>query len=97
VQTNKISHVYKKVGLYNVKLEVADANGMLNEVSELVFIGDKDAPIAAYRVLDKQSTVMLQNDVCEFTVGSNTVQYPAYKVDRYKDFRIDGSDSVNAK
>lgn len=97
VQTNKISHVYKKVWVYNVKLEVADANGMQNEVSEMVFIGDKDSPIAAYKVLDKQSTVMLQNDICEFTVWSNVVQYPAYKVDRYKDFRIDTSDSVNAK
>ena len=97
VQTNQISHTYNKVWVYNVKLQVSDPNWMQNEINELVFIGEKNSPIAAYKVLDKQSMTKTQDDICEFTVWNKIIQYPAYKLDRYEEFKIDPSDSVNTK
>ena len=97
VQTNQVSHAYNKVWSYGVKLQVLDADWMQNEINTLVFIWDKDSPIAAYNVQDKQSITMTQNDICEFVVWTKTVQYPAYKIDRYQEFKVDASDSVNAK
>lgn len=97
VQTNQVSHAYNKVWMYNIKLQVSDSDWMQNEINELVFVWDKDSPISAYKVQDKQSMIMTQNDVCEFTVWTRTVQYPAYKIDRYQEFKIDASDSVNTK
>ncbi len=97
VQTNKITHTYKKIWNYNVKLQVYDSNWMQNEINELVFIWEKNSPIAWYKVQDSKSMTMTQDDVCEFTVWTRTIKYPAYKVDRYKDFKIDPSDSVNVK
>lgn len=97
VQTNKINHIYNKVWVYNTKLQVSDINGMQNEINELVFVWDKDSPVAWYRVQDKQSITMTQNDVCDFLVWTKTIQYPAYKINRYQEFKIDGADSVNTK
>lgn len=46
VQTNKITHTYKQSGVYKVVLKVSGSDGMTNEVSKNVFIGEKDSPIA---------------------------------------------------
>jgi len=97
IQSNKIAHTYNKVWVYNIKLQVSDKNWMQNEVSEIVFIGDKDSPIGAYAVVGNQSRIMTQNDTCEFIVSDTEFVYPAYMVSRYQDIRIDTSDSVNSK
>ncbi|MCF7834746.1 PKD domain-containing protein [Candidatus Gracilibacteria bacterium] len=97
VQTNIVEHRFNKVGVYNVKLNVSDADGMQNEINELVFVGDKDVPIGAYKVQDKQNMTMTQNDICTLESDTKVFEYPAYKVDRYQDIRIDVNDSVNTK
>lgn len=97
VQTNTIEHKFNKVGVYNVKLSVSDVDWMQNDINELVFIWDKDVPVWAYRVQDKQNMTMVQNDVCTLELWDKVFEYPAYKVDRYQDIRIDVSDSVNTK
>jgi len=38
LQVANITHVYRKTGVYTVKLSVDGANGNRNEVSRLVFI-----------------------------------------------------------
>jgi len=38
IQSDKIAHTYKKSGIYNVLLKVSGADGMVNEVTKMVFI-----------------------------------------------------------
>jgi len=52
LQVANITHVYKKTGVYTVKLSVDGANGYKNEVSRLVFIWEKDYPVAGYTILN---------------------------------------------
>ncbi|MCX6823805.1 MAG: PKD domain-containing protein [candidate division SR1 bacterium] len=96
IQTDKIAHTYKKSGIYKVVLKVSGADGMENEVSKNVFVGEKNYPVVGFAVIDKTSNVQTQNDECpDIDSGSGTV--PAYRIDRYADFTIDPSLSVNTK
>jgi PKD repeat protein len=46
IQADSISHSYKTTNVYKVKLTVDNGNGMTNEISKTVFIGEKSYPIA---------------------------------------------------
>jgi hypothetical protein len=46
VQTDKIAHSYQKSGIYKVVLKVSGADGMENEISKNVFVGEKNYPVA---------------------------------------------------
>jgi len=96
IQTDKIAHTYKKAGIYKVVLKVNWADGMENEVSKNVFVGEKNYPVAAFTVLDKTSNIQTQNDEC---IDSElwTGLVPAYRIDRYADFTINPWLSVNTK
>ncbi|HKL44223.1 MAG TPA: PKD domain-containing protein [Candidatus Absconditabacterales bacterium] len=96
-QTNKVTHVYKKVGVYKIKLKVSGSNGMENEIIETVFIGDKNSPIAAYKVTNDQQQIIRQNEECIEIINGEEIKHPAYKIERYENLTIDPSESVNIK
>ncbi len=96
IQTDRISHTYTKAGVYKVVLKVYGADGMENEVSKNVFVGEKTYPVAAYTVIDTSSNIQTQNDECPSS-EDNIAMVPAYRVDRYADISIDPSLSVNTK
>ena len=97
IQADKISHTYKKSGVYKVILKVSGADGMSNEVTKTIFIWEKQNPVWGYVVLDKTSNILTQNETCTQNVGGNELSYPAFQLDRYQDITIDPSISVNTK
>lgn len=97
VQTNRISHTYATVGAYTVTLKVVTADEMENEVEKMIFVGEKDAPIPAYFVTDAKQIIRGQNDSCPEIINGETVEHPAYRLERYEEYKIDPSDSVNAQ
>lgn len=92
VQTDKISHTYKRTGAYRVKLRVTTPSGEQNEVEALAFIGERNSPIPSYKVFNRQGTIVMPEGFCN---QPNVGNVPAYNVSRYEDITIDGSDSVN--
>ncbi len=95
IQTDKIAHTYKKSGVYKVVLKVSWSDGMENEVSKNVFVWEKTYPVVGYSVLDASSNIQTQSDECMDTQGTGMV--PAYRIDRYENFTVDPSLSVNTK
>lgn len=96
-QTNKVTHVYKKVWVYKIKLKVSGSNWMENEIIETVFIWDKNSPIAAYKVTNDQQQIIRQNEECIEIINWEEIKHPAYKIERYENLTIDPSESVNIK
>jgi PKD repeat protein len=92
IQSDKVTHTYKASGVYKVVLKVSGSDGMTNEVTKNVFIGDKDYPVGAFTVLDKSSNILTQNEFCLDASGSTI---PAYQIQRYQDFTMDPGASVN--
>jgi len=97
VQTNRITHNYAKVETYTAKLTVQASNGQQNTLKRQVFIGEKNSPIAAYTVLGNNQLTMTQNETCPEILGDKKYDRPSYRIERYLKFRIDPSESVNAK
>ncbi|MFA5747732.1 MAG: PKD domain-containing protein [Candidatus Absconditabacterales bacterium] len=97
IQADKISHIFKKTGIYKVTLTVNGTNGMDNEVSKNVFVGEKDSPIAAYIVSNNSSQINTQNEICSEIIDGKNITYPAYQVKRQDEIKIDPSLSVNTK
>ena len=94
IQTDSILHKYNQVGVYPVKLKVTWSEGQENEISTMVFIGERQSPIAAYTVNDIAGrSVLTQNDNCT----DNGQEIPAYRVDRYQKLVIDSAESVNVQ
>jgi PKD repeat protein len=94
IQSDKITHTYKLSGIYKVVLKVSGADGMSNEVTKTVFIGDKNYPVGAFAVLDATSNILTQNESCLDASGATI---PAYQIERYQDFTVDPGLSVNTK
>lgn len=92
------SHIYGKKWVYTVTLTVYNTQWNSNTVTEKVFIGETDEPIAAYRVKDNKWFYVQDSDSCEIVWEwwTNIIE-KAYPVDRYKNFTIDPSISVNTK
>jgi len=67
IQTDKIAHTYKASGVYKVVLKVNGADGMDNEVSKNVFVGEKTYPVVGFTILDKNSNIQTQSDECPDT------------------------------
>ena len=42
----KVNHVYKKAGMFDVKLTVRDSDGGNNTDTKKVYVGNSDAPVA---------------------------------------------------
>jgi len=97
LQTNRISHIYKRIGQYTLKLKVIGADGQENIVEKQIFVWEKDSPIPAYVIKSDQQIILTQNDVCTENVDWKTIEYPAYRLDRYEEFILDPEDSVNSQ
>lgn len=96
-QTNKLTHVFNSVWNYNVTLSVNWENWDKNTITETVFIWEKNAPTAAYKLRNSSSEIIKQKDECIEKTSQWDVVHPAYKVTRYSQFTIDPRDSVNTK
>ncbi len=96
-QTNKIAHTYKSVWVYKVTLEVYGANWMENEITDTVFVGDKNSPIAAYSITNGQQQIIRQNEECVEVIDEKQITHPSYKIERYENFNVDPKDSTNVK
>lgn len=64
-QTNKITHSYKKVGVYHIKLKASTKLGEENSIKTPVFIGEKDSPIAVYKITDTLQNIRKETETCE--------------------------------
>lgn len=95
VQTDRISITYSNVGTYTVTLKATSPSGEENEVTKNIYIGEKDAPVAAYQVKDGLDILLSPSDVCQEIVNGTTQQYSAYQVPRLRSFTLNPSDSVN--
>lgn len=95
IQTDKIAHTYKKSGIYKVVLKVSWADGMENEVSKNVFVWEKTYPVVGFSVLDSTMNIQTQSDECQDLEWTGMI--PSYRIDRYQEFTIDPSLSVNTK
>ncbi len=81
-----------------VKLKVFGKDQMENEVYTTVFVGDKNKPIPAYQVYSSVGTEMLYpKDTCIQKKDGETIEHPAYQVDRYQDFYINAGNTVNSR
>lgn len=96
-QTNKVTHIYKKMWSYKVTLKVYGANGMENSIVDNVFIWDKNFPIAAYKIIWSSQDIFKQNEECLVNIDWEQTVVNAYKVERYQNFTIDTKDSVNVR
>ncbi len=96
-QTNKIAHTYKSVGVYKITLKVHWENWMENEVIDIVFIGDQDSPIGAYKITNNKQQIIRQNEECREIINNEDVIHHAYKIERYQKLTVDPSESVNIK
>jgi PKD repeat protein len=97
VQERNTSIIYQMIWVYKVTLKVSNGSEQ-NEITSLVFIGEKDSPIPGYSVENPSlGLTILQNDICEDEIWWQLTQVPAYKVDRYKDVTINATSSVNVK
>ena len=96
---NKWEVKYDKVWSYNVKVKVIGNNDDVNEVTEKVFIGEKDSPIIGYEIRDTWNHVVKQNDICVVADSewTWTSKQDAYRIDRQASFSINTAQSVNAQ
>ena len=90
---------FDRVWTYNVKVKVTGINDDSNEVTERVFIWEKDSPIIGYEVIDGLNHIIKQNDVCVVAESNSTwtTSYSAFRVDRQSSFYINTSLSVNSQ
>ncbi|GHW02403.1 hypothetical protein AGMMS50249_1890 [candidate division SR1 bacterium] len=93
----QMQHIYSKVGIYDVSVKVFDVQGNSNTVSSKVFIGEVNFPITAFRVKTEKNLILQTTTTCSYLSGDETIQKPAYSVDRYQSFIVDPSLSVNSK
>ncbi len=97
IQEDRIKHKYEKAGVYNVKLKVSGENWEENEVYTNVFIWEKNYPVAWYKVLDTQWTILRQNETCPSLEWNTKQEVPAYQIERQKEIQVDPSISLNTK
>ena len=96
IQSDTIVHTYKRSWVYKAVLRVSAADGTSNEVSTMVFVGEKNAPVAWFVVTTKDNTILTQNETC-LSTDSGQQSVPAYEIERYQEFSLDPSLSVNTK
>lgn len=94
--SSAVNHVYKKSWVYAVKLTARTQGGEENEVVTNVFVWEKWFPIAAYNLKVWERTLS-PDDICVDKSSGQTVDYIAYSLDRYQEFLIDATPSVNTK
>lgn len=80
--------------MFVVKVKVSTEDGESNEISKTVFVGQKDAPSAAFEVINQTNQTMEMIDNCLLSDGTNT---PAYSVDRYQVFTLNAQKSSDTQ
>jgi hypothetical protein len=70
---------------------------MENTITDNVFIGDKNSPTAAYLITNTEQQIIRQNEECVEYDNDQKIIHPSYKIERYEDFTVDPSESVNIK
>ncbi|MDD3793493.1 MAG: PKD domain-containing protein [Candidatus Gracilibacteria bacterium] len=85
---DNISHIYKKAGVYNVRLKVIDKDDNSNNFSKNVYIGDTDSPYSYINIQDsKLNEVSYEDGVCN---GEG-----AYILNRVDTFSFSGDESID--
>ena len=88
----KVSYTYKQAWAYNVTLAVSSLAGdEQNEVTEMVFVGEKDKPIPVWEIKINNQTILPKYLKCDGEFKS------AYEVHRRESVTIDFSKSLNTK
>lgn len=91
--TTRVSHQYKTAGAYKVIVRVVTPSGEENEITRMVFVGQKDQPTAWYEIRSQQS-----NTITLLPTGACAEGWqPAYVVDRYQKIVIDATSSRGVK
>lgn len=94
VQTDEISHVYNKVGIYKVTATVADEDLQENAITSYVFIWENEQPIWVYSVIAINNKTILPTESC---VDDEWWDVEAYSIARYEQITLDGSRSVDVR
>ncbi|MDA7494796.1 PKD domain-containing protein, partial [Candidatus Gracilibacteria bacterium] len=87
-RNSTMTHVYKKSGIYNVKLQVTDVDDKINHYSKKVYIGESNAP---------KAHITLKNSLGN-TIGSSAGQCngeEAYIIDRAGSITFSGQESID--
>ena len=87
-----VQHTYAQRWVYTVTLTTYDT-WWYNTVTDRVFIWEIEYPIAAYRIKNSWWYYIQASDTCM----ENNQEVSAYSVDRYANFTINPSISVNTK
>lgn len=84
----KISHVYKKSGIFDVKLTVRDAEGNFTTHTQKVYVGDSLSPYASFTVTKGvNEEPAFENNACW--------ENAAYSVDRVQTIKFDAAESID--
>ncbi len=84
----KISHVFKKSGMFDVKLTVRDKEGTTNAYSQKVYVGDSLSPVALMNLSKgTNETPPIEENGCSWN--------PAYIVDRVETIKFDAAESID--
>lgn len=96
--SNRITHKYWKVWVYNAKLKVNSVSWEENEINRLIFVWEKWFPIVSYTVYFESETNIVSDTFCSTKDTDWTyIDNPAFTVERYQKFILNASSSVNAK
>ena len=87
-KNSNITHKYKESGIYNVKLQVSDAQDNINMYTKKVYIWDSNAPLAHVSVKSAQRNVVgIQTNQCYWE--------DAYMVDRAWSVTFTADESID--
>lgn len=97
IESPDISHTYDKNGVYTITMKAYGDNWQKNEISDRVFVWDKNSPIASYVVKNNLNQIIRESDLCTISTENWIEEVAAYKIDRYENITIDPQSSLNAK
>jgi PKD repeat protein len=90
-----VSHIYKKTGIYKVKITTISADDQIEEntVTTNIFVTNKEEPSLWYKIIknDKFNTIMQTSGNCPW------IDSEVYTISRYQAITIDTADSVNTQ
>jgi len=95
-QSTKVSHIYRKAGMYIVKAKVSTPSWEMNEIEKYIFVWELWKPIVAYSVYENNVEV-LPKGICVIKKGNSQKDIKAYVVHRYTQVKVDASLSKNSK
>ncbi|MDD5770218.1 MAG: PKD domain-containing protein, partial [Candidatus Gracilibacteria bacterium] len=85
--SNKAEHIYKKSGVFNIKLTVKDSAGDSNQVVKTVYVGESNNVLSVISADYTSTEVPIFDD--------SACENGAYLVDRIKTVNFKGGESIN--